>query len=382
MRPLVTASLAVAAASGAALVAVAIDDPRRAAFAWLAAFGWGVSAALGALTLVMIFHVTGARWSLVFHPILTSIAATLPLFALFFVPVVVAMRVLYPWAGDLARFDEPIRHAIQHQRAWNNPGFFVARAALYLATWSVLGLAVRRAHLAHERDPSPARLARQRAISAVGLPVVAFTLCFASFDWLMSVEAGWSANMYGLFVFASGLSAALAILAVAGFMARRAGVLAEGTSSDHFHALGRLLLMSVVFWAYIAFFMLMLVWIANLPREVTFFVSRAWATSPGEALPILTVRLFVPFFLLLSRPLKRRPDALAAVGAWMIVMTAVDFVWLVMPSGVASIHLLDASPFLVVAGLWSAAFGLVFRRAEATSRLDPALAESLRYHSS
>ena len=35
------------------------------------------------------------------------------------------------------------------------------------------------------------------------------------------------------------------------------------------------MLMSVILWAYIAFFQFLLVWIANLPHEVSFYFARS-----------------------------------------------------------------------------------------------------------
>ena len=74
----------------------------------------------------------------------------------------------------------------------------------------------------------------------------------------MSVEPGWVSNMYGVYFFAGGMAGALATTSL---LLRRA----ELSGPDVIGAVGRLLFMSTVFWAYIAFFQLMLVWIAKPP---------------------------------------------------------------------------------------------------------------------
>ncbi|MDB4935541.1 MAG: hypothetical protein JWP87_2513 [Labilithrix sp.] len=370
MRRIAGKSLAVAALGGAGVLASALADPAHAMRAWIAAYGFGVSTALGALLLVMIFHVTHAAWPIVLRPQLMRIVATLPLFAVLFVPIAFGLRLVYPWA-----------HA---SHGWNSPGFFFGRSLVYLGAWSVLAIALARAESLYARDPTPEALLRSRRISAGGILVVAFTLTFASFDWFMSLEAGWISNMYGLYVFAGGLSSAIALLTFLTWRARRRGDLPESVGAPHFLALGRLMLMAVILWAYLAFFQLMLMWIADLPHEVSFYVARSRGSAGVMSALLFYGHFALPFVALLSRPLKERKTALAMIAAWMIVMNAVDFAWLVLPTGGDHVRLLDVSPFLVVSGL-AVAFGAQ-RSSAPTSEavldrasVDPALAESLRY---
>ena len=68
----------------------------------------------------------------------------------------------------------------------------------------------------------------------------------------------------------------------------------------------------------------------------------------------------LPFFALLSRELKRRPTALAAVGAWLLVMHFVDVYWIVLPAlhpAGARPHWLDAAAVAGIGGA-AAAFGI------------------------
>jgi hypothetical protein len=377
-------SLAAAALGAVGVVVSALADPAHAMRAWIAAYGFAISTALGALLLVMIFHVTHAAWPIVLRPLLLRTVATVPLFALLFVPIAYGVRLVYPWAQPTAVLDEDLRRVIEHQHAWNNPGFFFGRALVYLAAWSALAVVLRRAETIYARELSGVALHRLRRISAVGILIVAFTLTFAVFDWLMSLEAGWVSNMFGLYVFAGGLSAAIALLSMQTWAARRSGELPESVGAPHYLALGRLLLMAVILWAYLAFFQLMLMWIANLPHEISFYLARSRGSAGAMSALLLFGHFALPFVVLLSRPLKTKGTALALVAGWMIVMNAVDFAWLVLPSGGDHARLLDVSPFLLVGGL-SVAFAAyrctptTSREVEGRASVDPALAESLRY---
>jgi hypothetical protein len=310
-----------------------------------------------------------------------------------FVPVALGIRVLYPWArpaADVSSLPESVRAALEHQRAWCSPGLFLARAVVYFGAWSTLLVLLRRADAIYERAPTselPERFEAQRRASGAGLPIMALTMTFAAFDWLMSIEPGWVSTAFGVYVFCGGLVSALSILAIGSWIAGRGGLPAAPPSAAHVHAIGRLLLMAVVLWAYIAFFQLLLVWIADIPRESSFYGARARGAWANVGVLLVVGHFALPLLVLLSRRLKRSAGALAIVGAWLVAMNAIDFAWLVLPQAAdPSVRVLDASPFLVAAGLGAA---YAARRGGARARaaspmdaeVDPVLRESQRYRS-
>jgi len=373
----VAAAVAVAGVAGFALEG--FRDPRHALVAWTSAYGFGLGTALGALVLAMVFYVTGARWPLVLAPRIMATATTLPVFVPLFIPIAIGIRWIYPWAHEAPRVDESLRGALEHQRSWNETKFFLLRAAVYLVTWSALAVLLGHAYRAHVRAPSAETTRRQRRISAAGLPIIGVTGTFASFDWFMSVEPGWESNMYGVYVLVGGFMSAVSLVAVAEWMAPKEE--RDAVLPAHFHALGRLMLMSVILWAYVGFFQIMLPWIADLPREATFFLARSRGSFAVLAAVLLIGHFVLPFLLLLSRPLKRRGALLALVGAWLVTMNAIDFVWLVLPAAPGGLRLLDVAPFLAVSGT-ALAYG-VHRLGVERGRpsRDPRFAESLRYRS-
>lgn len=354
MRRGVLAPLAIGVAAAAGTGAYAAVDLRRAMAAFTAAYGFGVATALGAMVLAFALHLAHAKWWLVVRRPFVAAAGTLPLFIVLFVPIALSLSRIYPWQSPPNGLEEHVIRALEHQRTWNHPRLFLARAALYLLAWSALAIALRRVHARFDQGGVAAEeaLASARRLAAPGLLVVGFTGTFAAFDWFMSTQPGWVSDVYGLVVLTSGASAAIAIVGVATFLAPRVGV-----RPDHVHAIGRLMLMSIILWAYVAFFQLLLIWLADLPREVGFFRARAagsWAVVDA----ILVVGRFgLPFLLLLSRPWKRRAGVVAAIGAWLVLMTALDFAWLVLPSFGARLSWADALPFVAVGAL-ACAYGV------------------------
>ncbi len=378
--------LAVVGLVGVAVEAVA--DPRHALLAWLAAFGAGLSTVLATMALVMTLHVARAEWWRLLRPLLSGVIATLPVFVVLFVPIALGIHRLYPWAVpgpvDPALLPDAVVRALEHQRVWNATPFFLARSVVYFGVWISLALLLARADAIADRAPTserPERFEAQRTVSGAGLPILALTTTFAAFDWLMSVEPGWVANSYGLYVFTGGLSSAVALLAVLVWLAEGSALLPLPIRPSHVHAVGRLLLMAVVLWAYVGFFQLMLVWIADMPRESSFY--RVRLEGPWRVVDVILAlgHFVVPFFALLSRPLKRSTTGLAIVAILVLVVSAVDVVWLVLPQAGAP-RLLDVAPFSVVYGIlvaYAAHRAQRAARAERATAVDPVLRASSRY---
>jgi hypothetical protein len=356
--------------------------PRHALAAYTAAFMSALGIALGALLFVMIAHAVRARWFVVLQRLTGALAATMPLFLFLFVPVALFLKELYPWARPLDAIDDPeLRRMVEHQRVWMNPTFFIVRSYVYLGLWTALALFLRRESVGNDKMASEEIVRHERLVSSIGLPVVALTLTFASFDWLMPLSPQWSSDMFGFYLFAGCLGSSIGGTCVAAWLAWRAGLLPEEVKPDHFHALGRVLLVGVIFWAYIAFCQFMLAWIADIPREALFYADRVrggWADASGA---LLVVHFVVPFFLLLSRPLKRRPGALAFVGGWMVCAHALDMYWICVPPQHDGLRWLDLAWMIGVLALFAAVGAWRFSSARVIPIHDPALGASLRYES-
>lgn len=370
------------AASGLTLV-LAIAHPRQALVGWIAAYGFVASTVLAGMTLVMVLHVTAASWWLVLRRVFVALLGTTPLLILLFVPIGAAFSLVYPGASAPEDLSRHTKEALEHQRTWNNDAFFLGRSAVYLATWTVFSILLRRADSAWRARPSAEITRRERTVSAIGIPVLGFTVSFASFDWLMALHPGWSSNIFGLYVLTSGLVAALSVIAVGACGLQRGGA-TPGLQPDHVHAVGRLMLMAVILWTYVGFFQFMLAWIADLPHEIGFYAARARGVWTIADYLLVIGRFVVPFLALLSRTLKRNAHLLAAVAVWLLATTAIDFAWLAVPSFQLGLTLANLVPFVAVGALtWAYGAHLAEQRPlEAPAHHDdPVVQEALRYRS-
>ena len=73
----------------------------------------------------MLHHLVGGRWGFMIQRVLEAGIQTLPLMALFFIPLLFGLSDLYPWARTEVVAADPL---LQQKAAYLNIPFFIARA--------------------------------------------------------------------------------------------------------------------------------------------------------------------------------------------------------------------------------------------------------------
>ena len=366
-------------------IGVAIS-PHQAFASYLFAYVSVLTTVVGALILVMISHVTAARWFTVLRRLTLLVTASLPVLALLLLPILIGVHELYPWAAS-SNLSSQGANLSAHRNAWLNVPFFVSRAVIYVIIFASCGEVLRRWALREDGMPLGTSqliaIRRQRRLSAFGLILVGLALTFVAFDWLMPLDPQWYSTVYGVYVFAGGFVAALGLVALLAYTSSSSGRALDGAvTPEHFGALGKLLLTFVIFWVYIAFSQFLVIWIGDIPADSSWYVVRAAGSWRVLALCVLVGQFAIPFVLLLSRSLKRRPSALAIIGALIVVMHVVDVFWLVAPAfhptGLA-VSWLDFAALLMVGGFATAAAAWRGREHASLPVNDPYLAQAVRY---
>jgi hypothetical protein len=323
-----------AAVGGAGIAATAVGaaiDPRRAAFAWLAAVVYWTGIAVAALVFLMANRAAGARWYTVLRRLLETIPSSLVVLAVLFVPVVAAVRLLYPWA-DPHGLPPVEQHLWEHRHAWLNVPAFAARAVAYFAIWIAIATLLRGWSLRQDASGDPALTARARRLAAGGLPFVAIALTFAAIDWEMSLSAFIASTIFGVYWFAGSLVGAIAVLVLAMAGASREEPLRGAVNANHVHSMGKYLFAFTAFWAYIALSQYLLIWIANLPEEVPWYLVRGDSGWRPVGVFLVVFHFVLPFLILMPRAIKRRVRPLVVMAVWMLAVHYVDVYWVVMPA--------------------------------------------------
>ncbi|MFZ5468900.1 MAG: hypothetical protein ACOZIN_05620 [Myxococcota bacterium] len=361
-------------------------SPRKVLPSYLVAFVYWAGVAVAALILLSIFHASRGRWMVVLRRPLETMAESCALMVPLFLPIALGMKELYIWVAPPPELGEHTLRLLELKRPWLNVPFFLVRAAVYFAVWVGVGWALSRWSRQQDRAPGDFWLtAKQHRLGAGALPVLAVTLTFAAFDWLMSLRPEWYSTLFGVYYFAGSVLAVFALLALVVVLGRTAPLPGAQVTSAHLHSLGKFLLAFVAFWAYVAYSQFLLMWIANLPEEVPWYLERTTGGWQLVAVALGLGHFVLPFLALLSAKLKVRPALLGLAAGWLLWAHYLDLYWLVMPTlrgPVASPAWSDFTAFVGVGAL-TVAFGIWrLRGAYAVPVGDPFLEESLRYRPS
>ena len=126
----------------------------------------------------------------------------------------------------------------------------------------------------------------------------------------------------------------------------------------HLRDLGNLMLAFVMFYAYVSFSEFLLIWYANVREEIPHYVIRDQGAWGAIAILIILFHFFLPFFMLLMRPIKDRAETISVVTVIIIVMRYVAIYWTIAPSWYDHFHysIWSLTSLIGIGGVWIWAF--------------------------
>ncbi len=352
---LLRGSLIVAAVAGLLSLAGAAVNPDRFMHAYLAAYLLWAGVAIASLGLVMLNQLVSGRWMYVIQRFAEAATRTLPLLAIFFVPIIFGLETLYPWAVEGGTAD------LAGGKVWlMQPAFFVLRTFIYLAVWIGLGYFLTRRSYENDSQESvsTARSDHTRNVAAVGMVFYMLTTTFAAFDWSMTLIPEWFSGMYGWLSLIrwSGLLIPLLIIALALVWDKEPfNTLMQGQTIKDF---GSILLVTLLLWIYMQAMQFIIIWQANVTYYVMWYDVHAAGTW-SLFVTIYAILHGVILLLMLIPGLKNRRSTLLAFAVGLFVLRALEMFWVVMPiyspDGV-TVSLWDIGPVVALGGLWVAVF--------------------------
>ena len=359
--------------------------PQQLFSSYLVAFLFWVGVALGCIGLAMLHHLVGGQWGVPIRRPLEAGAMTLVSLALLFLPLLLGLQRLYPWArpGELEHDAD-----LSRKSAYLNVPFFTGRAALYFVVWITLAFLLSRLSRRQDESQDPAPSRWLQALSGPGLVVLFLTGSFAAIDWGMSLEPRWASTIYGAMMITGDALSTLALITIVVVRLSSDEPMREVASSSRLHDLGNLMLAFVMLWAYMAFSQFLIIWSGNLSEETPWYVRRTHGGWQWVALLLIGVHFFLPFFVLLFRETKEHARLLVRVAWLIIVMHLVDLVWLVIPATADStdVRVVWAHLPLILAatagigGIWAAMFLWQLKGAPLVPIHDPHVTAAIHHH--
>jgi len=312
------------------LLAGVFLDKKHVFQSYLIGWTFWTGIAIGSLALLMLQHMTGGGWGFVIRRILEAATRTLPLMAILFLPVILGAHYVYHHWLDPAELEK--HPVVQFKTPYLNLQFFIVRAVIYFAVWIALAFLLNKWSLLQDRTADNRYTKNMRVLSGPGMIALIFTVTFASVDWYMSLEPEWFSTIYGfIWVAAWSLSALAFVIAVLAWLSAQEPM-TRIVAPLHFHDLGKLLLALVMLWSYFAYSQYLIIWSANFPEEIGYYIVRTRYVWGIVVVTIALLHFAAPFLFLLLRELKRNPRKLVLVAILILVMRMVDLLWMLVPA--------------------------------------------------
>ncbi len=287
-------AVAVGVAALVLATALAVLGGVRLLPSYLAAWLFCLGVPVGALAVLMALEIAGAALAPVADPLRSTVAA-LPALAVLALPILLRPSSLF----DLHGATTP----------------FVFRAVAFLLLWTVLSIIFMR---------RPARAdGPRRAVAIMGLIVHAVIGTVAANDWALSLDPGLGSFSFGLLLMVSQAGAAVSVAVLLAAWNARAWTAPRGLAALFLCLLGA--------WMFLEFTQFLIVWSANLPKEVVWYQRRGagiglaaeWTAIGACAAALL---------ILLPRRYEVLTTSLAFAAGAVLFAHVIETFWLVTPA--------------------------------------------------
>jgi len=342
-------------------IALAFTRPEEFYRGYLLGYMDWLGIALGSMAIVMIRHLTGGGWGTVIRRILGAAMRTLPVLAILFIPIIIAVLQgqMYPWLKPLDAITDP--HIREHlhknefiKGAYLNSTGFIIRAIIYIAIWNLLSFLLSLWSKQTDKPNAPDNTDKFKAVAGPGLILYGFTISFAAIDWIMSLDPSWISTIYGLIILIGEVLAAMCFAIVVERILVDYQPMSVMLRPDFVHDHGKWTLAFIMVWAYFTFSQWLIIWAGNLPTEITFYLKRINHGWGWVAVFLAFFHFVVPFVILLSRPFKRNIRKLVWLAIWLLCMRYVDLFWNIEPnfSTNFSVTIADIVVPIAIGSIW------------------------------
>lgn len=338
--------------------------------------------ALGVLAFYAIQRAAQAGWSPLLFRVMEGITAYLVpggiIIMVIFVLSIMHFNHMFVWMdADVVAEDA----LLQGKAGYLNPTFFLIRAAIFLGGWILYREVSRKLSLAQDASDDDSNFKKNFRWSAGFLVFYLVTESIMSWDWIMSVDPHWFSTLFGWYVFASMMVSGITVIALITIYLKSKGYLPD-VNDSHIHDLAKFMFGFSIFWTYLWFSQFMLIWYANIPEEVTYFVTRIEDFN----LPffgMVAMNFIFPVLLLMNSDYKRINWFVVMTGIVILAGHYLDIFNMIMPATVGdqwAIGIPEIGAVCFFAGLFIFWVFRALTKAPLQPKRNPFIEESKHFH--
>ena len=343
--------------------------------------------ALGTLAFYAIQHASQAGWSPVLFRVMEGITAYLPVASVIILVLLLLstfhVNHIFHWMDpDLVNPEsEHFDKLIAGKSGWLNAKGLIIRAFIYLLGYNTYRYLSRKWSRNQDNATDNSWFKKNFKLSAGFLVFFIYTESMMSWDWLMSFDPHWFSTLYGWYVFAGMIVCGITVIAMITIFLKSQGHL-EFVNDSHIHDLAKYMFAFSIFWAYLWFSQFMLIWYANIPEEVTYFVTRI----EDYNLPffgMVAMNFIFPVLLLMNSDYKRVNWFVIMTGIVILIGHYIDLFNMVMPATVGTswyIGVPELGSLFFFFGLFVFVVFTALTKAPLLAKRSPFMKESEHFH--
>lgn len=324
----------------AALVLGLLTAKERTLGVLLVCIVYFMAVSQGGVMFAAVQTITLGRWGRPFKRVAESFG--------FFLPIVWSIWILFLVFGGIEIYPWLHEEMPPHKAVWLTKWFFIGRQVVLLGFLMLLDFIFIRnslradlgaaAEVLGARAPSwwgsftagwqgtkaEAEATYQKNIRLAPAIVVTYAIVFSLFavDAVMSLAPHWYANMFPAWTFVSSFWLAINWICIISVFGRKWLQVDHLMAPKNYHDLGKLMFALSVFWTYTMFAHVLPIWYGNMPEETGYLILRMYLDPWAPLAKVVGIGCFLfPFSVLLSRGIKKTPDALVWIA--MLIVTAV-----------------------------------------------------------
>jgi hypothetical protein len=337
---------------------------------------------LGALVFYAIQQVASAGWSPVLFRVMQGITAYLPYGSIIFFIILVLCGLhfnhLFIWLDP-----EVVAHdkLIAGKTGYLNFPFWIVRAGIFLIGWNLYRYYSAKNCLAQDESKDDSFYKKNFNISALFLVFFIVSESIMSWDWILSIDPHWFSTLFGWYVLASFFVSGITTICMVTLYLKSKGYL-EHVNTSHIHDLAKFMFGFSVFWTYLWFSQFMLIWYANIPEEITYFITRIELYN----LPFfgaVVMNFLFPILILINSDFKRISWIVVMAGTVILAGHYIDFFNMIMPGTVGDRWFIGVSEIASVfffLGLFIYVVFTALSKVPLLPKRNPFIEESKHFH--
>lgn len=342
---------------------------------------------MGVLAFYAIQQVAQAGWSPVLFRVMQGITAYLPVASVIFFIILILCGLhfnhIFVWLekGITDHGSPNYDEIIAGKAGYLNFPFWIGRAFVFLLGWNLYRHYSRKNCLAQDEANDDLNYKKNFKLSAGFLVFFIVSESIMSWDWIMSFDPHWFSTLFGWYVFASFVVSGITTIALVTIYLKSKGYL-EYVNTSHIHDLAKYMFGFSIFWTYLWFSQFMLIWYANIPEEVTYFITRIQLYN----LPFfgaVVMNFVFPLLILVNTDFKRLNWVIVMAGTVILLGHYVDFFNMIMPGTVGDkwfIGVPEIASILFFLGLFIFVVFTALTKAPLLAKRNPFIEESKHFH--